>query len=107
MALPSHEAKQLVALCAAGRLYEVQDWIRAGKSLTVPAEIKRTPLRVALDTGFDSLIELLLRHETNQQAKNDALRHALLHDQRAIAELAVAYGADNRSNVEVCRCGSR
>ena len=58
--LPIDEAKQLVALCAAGRLYAVEDWVRAGRSLQVPPQLKKTPLAVAMDTGFHSLIDLLL-----------------------------------------------
>jgi hypothetical protein len=30
------EAKELIRLCETGRLYEVEVWIAAGKSLTVP-----------------------------------------------------------------------
>ena len=39
------EAKELIRLCDAGRLYEVEAWIRDGKSLTVPKEVRKTPLR--------------------------------------------------------------
>ena len=56
--LPLVEAKELIQFCEAGRLYEVEAWIRAGKSIVVPAEIRKTPLKVALATGFHSLIEL-------------------------------------------------
>ncbi len=35
----------------------------ADRSLTVPKEVRKTPLRVAISTGFHSLVELLLRHE--------------------------------------------
>ena len=45
------EAKQLLKLCDAGRLYEVEAWIRAGKSLTVPKEVRKTPLTVAMSTS--------------------------------------------------------
>lgn len=88
------EAKELVRLCRAGRLYEVEAWIRAGRSLEVPREARTTPLRVVLETGFHSLIELLLRHETNQQVKNDLLREALFMDRREVVELALAHGAE-------------
>ncbi len=74
------EAKELIQLCRAGRLYEVEAWIRAGRSLDVPREVRTTPLRVALETGFHSLIERLLRHEASHQVKNDLLREALFMD---------------------------
>ncbi len=88
------EAKELIRLCEAGRLYEVEAWIRAGRSIAVPVEIRKTPLKVAIATGFHSLIELLLRHEESQQVKNDSLGLALQHDQPALIELALAHGAE-------------
>jgi hypothetical protein len=70
------EAKELIRLCESGRLYEVEAWIRAGRSLTVPKEVRKAPLNVAMSSGFHSLVELLLRHEPRQEAKNDALAQA-------------------------------
>jgi hypothetical protein len=54
--LSEAEAKELIRLCEAGRLYEVEAWIRAGKSIAVPAGIRKTPLKVTAvqisrDTG--------------------------------------------------------
>jgi ankyrin repeat protein len=92
--LPLAEAKDLLRLCETGRLYEVDEWIRAGRSLSVPAEVRKTPLRVAVSTGFHSLVELLLRHEGSQQVKNDALRLALQLSRSAFVELAATHGAD-------------
>lgn len=93
-ALSVDEAKHLIRLCETGRLYEVEAWIRAGKSLVVPGEIRKKPLSVAISTEFHSLVELLIRHEHRQEAKNDALRQALFLDRPAFVELAVAHGAD-------------
>ena len=90
--LSRDEAKELLRLCKAGRIYEVEAWIRAGRSLHVPREVRATPLRVALETGFHSLIELLLRQEANQDVKNDVLR--LFKDGREAVELALTYGAE-------------
>lgn len=92
-ALSVAEAKELIQLCEAGRLYEVESWIRAGRSLVVPAEIRKTPLKVAIATGFHSLVELLLRHEERQEAKNDTLSLALREGRSALIELALAHGA--------------
>ncbi len=88
------EAKELIRLCEAGRLYEVEAWIRAGRSLAIPAEIGKTPLKVAIATGFHSLIDLLLRHEESQQAKNDALLLGLDLNRPPLIELALAHGAE-------------
>ena len=79
--LSSFDAKELIRLCESGRLYEVEAWLAAGRSLTTPKEVRKTPLRVAISTGFHSLVELLLRHELRQGEKDDALRHALVPQQ--------------------------
>lgn len=59
--LQPDDAKHLLRLCESGRLYEIEEWIRVGKSLRIPQELKKKPLGVALRTGFHSLIGLLLR----------------------------------------------
>lgn len=91
------EAKELLRLCETGRLYGVEEWIRAGKSIVVPKEVRKTPLAVAMSTGFRSLVELLLRHEQRQEAKDAVLEEALLFDRPAFVELALLHGADIRS----------
>jgi hypothetical protein len=103
------DATELVRLCESGRLYEVETWVAAGKSLKTPPQIRKTPLTVALSTGFHSLVEFLLRNEDSQQAKNDALRWALQWDRPAFVELAVVYGADTNaiSFLDVLMTGDR
>src|SRR5712691_10243494 len=88
------EAKELLKLCKLGKLFEVQDWIASGKSLRVPADLKTTPLKVALDTGFYSLGELLVSNEPSQVLKNQALHHALSHKRLDFIELLVSHGAE-------------
>jgi hypothetical protein len=66
---------------------------RAGKSLAVPAGYRRTPLRVAVDTGFHRLIEFLLQHETDPDAKDAVLQEACGRNHTGIMELALQYGA--------------
>ena len=95
--LSSAESKELIRLCETGRLYEVEAWVAAGKSLKTPRDIRKTPLGVALSTGFHSLVEFLLRNEESQQAKNDALRWAIQWDRPAFVELAVVCGADTNA----------
>jgi ankyrin repeat protein len=92
--LSVNEASHLLALCAAGRLYAIEEWVRDGRSLRVPRSAKRTPLEVAFATGFHSLIELLLRHASDQETKNVALDQAIERRRVDLVELAVAYGAD-------------
>src|SRR5688572_32484769 len=92
--LSTEDAKTLLALCASGRLYAIEAWVQAGRSLQVPRAFRKTPLDVAITTGFHSLIELLLRHAPSQQAKDDALRQAVQRRRPDVIELAVAYGAE-------------
>jgi ankyrin repeat protein len=92
--LSTTEAKHLLRLCKLGRLFEVQNWISSGNSISVPAELKTSPLRVALDSGFYSLVELLVRNEPSQDPKNRALRHALTNKRLDLIELLVSHGAE-------------
>jgi tetratricopeptide (TPR) repeat protein len=94
MTLSAAEAKDLLQLCKAGRLLDVQDWISSGKLLCVPSDFRTTPLKVALDTGFHSLVELLVRNEASQEIKNRALRKAVALKRLDFVELLVLNGAE-------------
>jgi hypothetical protein len=50
--LSHEEARSFIRLCETGRLYAIEAWIRAGRSILVPKDFRKTPLRVALKTGF-------------------------------------------------------
>ena len=91
--LSTTEAKELLRLCKVGKLFEVQNWIASGKSLSVPYDSRTTPLEVALRTGFHSLVELLVRNETRQELKNEALQQAVSLKRLDLVELLVSHGA--------------
>lgn len=91
--LTSEDAKSLLHLCRAGRLYEIEKWIASGKPIQTPAQVRKTPLHVAIDSGFHSLVELLARHESRQEAKNQALSFAVSEKRLDFVELLVAHGA--------------
>ena len=97
----AEQAKELVALCRAGKLYDVEKWITAGKSLDIFAAIKRgrqtTVLQIALETGFHSLVEVIAKHDTNQSSKDAALADAVSARRLDFVELLLANGADIRS----------
>jgi hypothetical protein len=97
------DAKALLALCASGRLYAVQEWIGSGRSLHVPGALRKTPLHVAFATGFHSLIELLLRHAPNQQTKNEALREAVHRRRPDLIDLSLTHGAEIGA-ISIRRC---
>lgn len=107
--LSIEDAKQLLGLCAAGRLYEVEDWIRAGHSLRVPRSVRRTPLEVAIELGFHSLVELLARHAPDQQSRNELLQQAVMRRRSDLIDLALAHGAEMQSVpfVDVLMTGER
>lgn len=91
--LSPDDAKFLVGLCRAGKLYEIEKWIAAGKSIRAPPQIKKTPLKVAIDLGFHSLIELLVRNEGSQAAKDRALSDAVSRRRLDLVELLISCGA--------------
>src|SRR5262245_27792345 len=91
------EAKELLKLCKLGKLFEVQDWIASGKSLCIPVELKTNPLKIAIDTNFHSLVELLARNEPDQNIKNRALRYAVSRQREEFVHILVANGADINS----------
>jgi len=74
-------AKELLRLCRAGRLYEIERWIADGRSLDVSASVKRgrqkSLLEVAVELGFHSLVELIAKNEPTQSARDEALLTAI------------------------------
>jgi hypothetical protein len=95
------DPKELIALCRAGKLYDIEKWIAAGKSLDVTAAIKRgrqaTLLQIAVETGFHSLVELIAKHDTSQSSKDAALADAASARRLDLVELLLANGAEIKS----------
>lgn len=58
-----NELKALLRLVEAGKLFAVQDWIKSGKPLRLPDgnQPKTSTLYAAVESGFHSLVEELLR----------------------------------------------
>jgi len=52
--LTSEDAKVLIALGSAGKLYEIEKWIASGKSIHTQPKTKNTPLQVAIDIGLSA-----------------------------------------------------
>jgi hypothetical protein len=89
----TEEGKELARLCRTGRLYDIEKWIAAGKSLDIPVDRHKALLRMAVETGFHSLIELIAKHETNQDTKNSALWDAISLKRLDLAEVLIETGA--------------
>jgi ankyrin repeat protein len=92
--LTTEDSKALIALCRAGRLYEVEHWIQAGRSISLAPQFKKGPLQLAIELGFHSLIELLVRNEKSQTIKNQSLQYAVARRRLDLVQLLVSNGAD-------------
>src|SRR3984957_12012689 len=94
-------AKELIALCRVGKLYEIDRWIAGGRSLDISVAKKRGRqkglLELAVETGFHSLVELIAKNEPTQSAKDAALSSAVSSRRLDLVELLVAHGADVRA----------
>lgn len=87
-------SKALIGLCRAGKLYEVEEWIKAGRSLQVAPSVRKSPIEVAIETGFHSLIVCLVRNESQIAVKNRALIAAVENRKLDLIELLVSHGAE-------------
>jgi len=96
------EIKPLVDLCKAGKLFEVQKWIVSGKpvnpSPSVSGYKRKSPLEVAMDLGFHSLVQVLLDGGADiNEPRYLPLDHALYKRRLDLVKLLVEHGADIHS----------
>jgi ankyrin repeat protein len=90
------DLKEFCALCRAGKLFAVQKWIREGRFCRMPiGNFATSPIRIAIERGFHSLVEVLLQENVvDQEEKNNALIGAVERRNLDLVELLVQYGAD-------------
>lgn len=79
-ALGAKDANELRRLCHEGMLFEVEIWIRTGKSVLTGGTPDRSPLAVAAGKGFHSLVKLLLAQEPSQDILDAAMAKAATGD---------------------------
>ena len=98
------EIKPLVSLCKAGHLFEVQEWIESGRPVNPPefpgkGYRHKSPLEVAIEHGFHSLVQVLLRGGAIQEPVgwNSPMSQALGMRRFDIVRLLVDHGFDPRS----------
>ena len=96
------EIKPLVELCRAGKLFEIQAWIKTGKPVNPPTRqhsSRKSPLQWAIDLGFHSLVVVLLKAgvELNEGDRYSALQHALREKRLDLLQLLMDHGADVKS----------
>ena len=88
-----HPAWAFCRLCREGRLFEAVAWLEAGKPAQFDHKnIRCTPLGIAIDRGFHSLVEVQLKHGFNPTPKH--LAFAVRKGRVGIVELLLEHGAD-------------
>ncbi len=110
MSLPIRRAetpddiRPLIELCKAGRLFEVQTWIAAGKPVNPPLpsskrDHSKSPLAIAIDSGFHSLVEVLLQGGAafETEGYKCPIYTALRMRRFDMVKLLVEYGGNPRS----------
>ena len=96
------EIKPLIDLCKAGKLFEVQAWIASGKPVNPPPSVsgykRKSPLEIAIDLGFHSLVQTLLKGGADLNEPRYWPLDEALHKRRIdLVKLLVKYGADIHS----------
>lgn len=93
------ELEPLRRMCHQGRLFDVQQWIKAGnpvalKELPPPRRRRNGPLCIAIDHGFHSLVQVLLEGGTPiEEGRYHALHHAVQLRRRDLVTLLIEHGA--------------
>jgi hypothetical protein len=96
------EIEPLIGFCKAGKLFDAQAWVARGKPVNPPTSMKRNrrriPLQVAIDTGFHSMVQILLEAGALlNEPSYCPLEHALSKRRLDMVKLLVEHGADVRS----------
>src|SRR5262245_17335966 len=92
---PNEPAVEFCRLCREGRLFEAEAWLRAGKpSQYEHKNVRCTPLGIAIDRNFHSLVEVLLRGGFKPEPKH--LWMAVRRGRIGIVELMLQGGGDLR-----------
>jgi hypothetical protein len=94
------EAAELRGLVRAGRLFDVQAWLEAGKPfrtnrfLSVPLFVPFEPCVPAVETGFFSMVECFLRCKLLKRELNAMLSAAVQKQRPDLVGLLFNQGAD-------------
>jgi hypothetical protein len=90
----SAELEEFRQLVREGRLFEVQDWIRAGKPFIPPKPYIYSPFRSAVETGFHSMVEVLLRegYANEHEHLSSIFGSLLFRNKTRLIPLLVQYG---------------
>ena len=98
------EIQPLIELCKAGKLFEVQEWIAAGKVVNTPIYpnhrvSRRSPLETAIERGFHSLTKVLLEGGAAIESTgyDGPMEKALDMRRLDLVQLFVEHGYDAKS----------
>lgn len=96
------EIESLINLCKVGKLFEVQEWIASGKPVNGPPSVsgykRKSPLEVAMDKGFHSLVKVLLEGGADiNEPRYWPLDDALYKRRLDLVKLLIEHGADIHS----------
>ena len=99
---------QLLKLVRNGQLFTVQQWIADGKRVRFDGNDRSSfcPLYQAVDAGFHSMVEVLLRMDRwNQEELDAALEHAMSNGRLDMVDLLLERGASPQAIdfADVCR----
>ncbi len=87
-------SSELMILVREGRLFDLQRWIGERKPLRFGESNRSVVLRAAIETGFHSMVETMLKAATwSPEELGDALRICLYPRRPALAELVINAGA--------------
>ncbi len=94
--------KPLIDLCKAGKLFGVQEWIASGRPVNPPQSVsgyrRKSPLEIAMDLGFHSLVKVLLDGGADiNEPRYWPLDEALYKRRLDLVKLLVEHGADIHS----------
>ncbi len=96
--------KPLVELCKAGKLFQIQEWISAGKPVNPPpipdkGQRPKSPLDVAIERGFHSLVQVLLKAGAaiEPEGWGSPMNKALEMRRLDVVQLLVEHGYDPRT----------
>jgi hypothetical protein len=89
------ELKELISLIRQGRLFEVQEWIRDGKPISLPDEgrFAISPAMAAVRVGFHSMVKVLLDVAAHKEDLDDLLAEAVSLGRLDLCVLLHEYGA--------------
>jgi hypothetical protein len=93
------EIKPLNELCKAGKLFEVQKWIAAGKPVNLSPPKKgsraKNPLEISIERGFHSLVQVLLEGGASiDDPRYSPLSPAISEKRLDLVKLPIRHGAD-------------